>query len=205
MMKRRVPFLACVLAAGGLAWSLRAQELPRFVVPDQVVVTLKPYANVAESMVRIGSVAEVQGGTSALRARIAALDLVEFNRVRPETAVTRDQVYFRMRLAGIEERAVQMTGAVRTTVRWSDVPALVQVKATTAPSPSDTTADQVPVQLKVRDQVRLVAKIGPVRVTALGEALQEGRVGQTIRVRNIDSNKIVSGRVVDRNIVEVEY
>lgn len=204
-MTWRFRTLLWVWTAAVPAWGLRAQDAPRFVVPDPIVVTVKPHANVSESLARIGSVAEVRGGASPMRARIAALDLAEFNRTRSETIVTKDQVYFRMRLAGIEEREFRIIGAARTTVTWSDAPTLVQVKATTTSSPSVTTADQVPVQLKMRDQVRLVVKIGPVRVTALGEALQEGRVGQTIRVRNVDSNKIVSGRVVDRNIVEVEY
>jgi flagella basal body P-ring formation protein FlgA len=53
--------------------------------------------------------------------------------------------------------------------------------------------------------VRLVANIGAVRVTARAEALQDGRAGQAIRVRNVDSNRIVSGRVIDRNLVEIEY
>jgi flagella basal body P-ring formation protein FlgA len=56
-----------------------------------------------------------------------------------------------------------------------------------------------------RDLVHLVAKVGPLQVKARGEALQEGRIGQLIQVRNIDSSATVTGRVLDRSTVEVEY
>jgi flagella basal body P-ring formation protein FlgA len=59
--------------------------------------------------------------------------------------------------------------------------------------------------VRQRDTVRLVARVGPLRVTAVGEALQDGRLGQRIRVRNIDSKATVQGRVVDRGLVEVDY
>lgn len=62
-----------------------------------------------------------------------------------------------------------------------------------------------PVLVKQRELVRLVARLGPLQVVALGEALQDGRVGQSISVRNVDSKKVVLGRVVDRSIVEVDY
>src|SRR5262249_49398594 len=67
------------------------------------------------------------------------------------------------------------------------------------------TAREEPAIVKTRDLVRLVAQAGPVTVTARGEAMQDGRMGELIRVRNVDSSKIVSGRVVDRNVVQVEY
>lgn len=66
-------------------------------------------------------------------------------------------------------------------------------------------AEGNPVLVKQRDVVKLTARIGTVVVTATGEALQEGRVGQWIRVRNLSSNTVVQGRVVDRAFVEVEY
>jgi flagellar basal body P-ring formation protein FlgA len=62
-----------------------------------------------------------------------------------------------------------------------------------------------PLLVKNRELVRLVAKVGPLRLTAVGEALQDGRAGEVIRVRNVDSNKIVSGRVLERAVVEVDF
>jgi flagella basal body P-ring formation protein FlgA len=61
------------------------------------------------------------------------------------------------------------------------------------------------VAIKARDRVRLVATVGGMNVQAMGEALEDGRLGQMVRVRNVDSNKVVSGRVVGRSTVEVDY
>ena len=55
------------------------------------------------------------------------------------------------------------------------------------------------------DLVHLIAAVGPLQVKTRGEAPQSGRVGQLIQVRNLDSKATVTGRVVDRSTVEVEY
>lgn len=55
------------------------------------------------------------------------------------------------------------------------------------------------------DLVHLIATVGPLQVKTRGEALQSGRVGQLIQVRNLESTNTVTGRVVDRSTVEVEY
>lgn len=59
--------------------------------------------------------------------------------------------------------------------------------------------------VKTRDRVRLVVRLGSVQVHALGEAEQDGAMGQLIRVRNIDNGKSLIGRVVDAGLVEVSY
>lgn len=59
--------------------------------------------------------------------------------------------------------------------------------------------------VKQHDLVKLMAKVGSMRVTALGEALQDGGAGQFIRVKNVDSKNVILGRVVDRSLVEVDY
>jgi flagellar basal body P-ring formation protein FlgA len=55
-----------------------------------------------------------------------------------------------------------------------------------------------------RDRVQMIAIVGHVCATMPGEALQDGRMGQTISVRNLDSSKTVSGRVIGRGMVEIE-
>lgn len=61
------------------------------------------------------------------------------------------------------------------------------------------------VVVRQRDAVKLVARAGNLTITATGEALQDGRTGQMIRVRNVDSKNVVTGRVVNRNEVHVLY
>ncbi len=55
------------------------------------------------------------------------------------------------------------------------------------------------------DLVHLIATVGHLQVKTRGQALQGGRIGQAIQVRNLDSQTTVTGRVVDGSTVEVEY
>ena len=58
--------------------------------------------------------------------------------------------------------------------------------------------------IKPRDVVRMIArKRGLTVVVPAGEALQQGRLGEMIRVRNPQSRKIVIGRVLSSGEVEV--
>ncbi len=62
---------------------------------------------------------------------------------------------------------------------------------------------KAPVLIKQRELVQLVARVGPLEIKAKGEALQDGKAGQLIRIRNVDSSVIVVGRVVEHSVVEV--
>jgi flagella basal body P-ring formation protein FlgA len=62
-----------------------------------------------------------------------------------------------------------------------------------------------PILVRQRELVKVVARVGALRVTALAEAEQDGRAGDPVRVRNVDSKKELTGRVAGRGVVEVEY
>lgn len=105
--------------------------------------------------------------------------------------------------------SVLIDGQARAVIRtWFDVQPTEQPVARIVFDPSaDGQAPSVngPVVVRGRDRVRMVAHIGGSQIIAAGEAMEDGRVGQSIRLRNIDSNKTVIGRVVGPNLVEVEY
>ena len=90
---------------------------------------------------------------------------------------------------------------VGATVKRSVRP-LLPVKMSDAES-SRSTANAVLV--KRRDRVRMVAKIGSHSISTTGEAQQEGRLGDTIRLQNIESKSFVQGRVTAANEVEITY
>ena len=90
---------------------------------------------------------------------------------------------------------------VGATVKRSVRP-LMPVKLSDAES-SRSTANAVLV--KRRDRVRMVAKIGSHSISTTGEAQQEGRLGDTIRLQNIESKTFVQGRVTAANEVEITY
>ena len=55
------------------------------------------------------------------------------------------------------------------------------------------------------DQVLIVAESGTIRVTVMGETLEQGSPGDTIRVKNATSKKIISAEVVDASTVRVRF
>jgi len=70
----------------------------------------------------------------------------------------------------------------------------------------DDGPDEDPVLIKVRDPVRLVAQKGGLTVILqAAEALQQGRKGEMIRVRNVKSKKVLTGRVVSDSEVHVVF
>ncbi|EIW15958.1 MULTISPECIES: flagellar basal body P-ring formation chaperone FlgA [Pelosinus] len=60
-----------------------------------------------------------------------------------------------------------------------------------------------PVIVKRGNMVTLTAFIGTIEVITSGQALQDGYENQLIRVKNISSNKIVFGKVIEENKVQV--
>ncbi|WP_437204128.1 flagellar basal body P-ring formation chaperone FlgA [Planctomicrobium sp. SH664] len=65
-------------------------------------------------------------------------------------------------------------------------------------------APEAEVLIKQGDAVRLIARKGVLTVVVpTAVALQAGREGQAIRVRNTESNRVVTGRVIARGEVEV--
>ena len=53
------------------------------------------------------------------------------------------------------------------------------------------------------DEVQLVVQAGNMRVSTLGVALQDGGLGARIRVRNLDSGKILRGEILDSRTLKV--
>jgi flagellar basal body P-ring formation protein FlgA len=62
-----------------------------------------------------------------------------------------------------------------------------------------------PVLVKQGDHVLIMAKMGVMKITTPGVAKEKGFRGSMIRVLNAKSKKVVYGRVVDSNIIEVNF
>ncbi|MBX3436461.1 MAG: flagellar basal body P-ring formation protein FlgA [Planctomycetaceae bacterium] len=67
-------------------------------------------------------------------------------------------------------------------------------------------ADQNPIVIRARDIVQLVARGKGINATVrAAEALDAGRVGDKIRIRNMESQRIVVGEVVSSEEVQVRF
>ncbi len=62
---------------------------------------------------------------------------------------------------------------------------------------------QTPIVIEVGATVQIVTNYKGIQVKTEGVALQRGRVGKIIRVRNAASSKILRGRVIDASTVEI--
>ncbi len=59
--------------------------------------------------------------------------------------------------------------------------------------------------IRRREQVKMVARVGGLNITATGEALQDGHLGEVIQLRNLDSKANVQGRVISAGEVEISF
>jgi flagellar basal body P-ring formation protein FlgA len=64
---------------------------------------------------------------------------------------------------------------------------------------------EYPPAVQKGDRVIIIAASGGLRITTLGEVQHTGKVGDRIRVVNLDSNKTLFARVIDSRTVQVEF
>lgn len=63
---------------------------------------------------------------------------------------------------------------------------------------------QMPVAIEVGTPVNIMVDVNGIQVKAEGVAMQKGRIGSYIRVRNVRSGKYLRGKVVDAHTVQIE-
>jgi flagella basal body P-ring formation protein FlgA len=63
---------------------------------------------------------------------------------------------------------------------------------------------QMPVAVEVGTPVDILVDVNGIKVKAEGIALQKGRIGAYIRVKNARSGKFLRGKVIDGHTVQIE-
>ena len=61
-----------------------------------------------------------------------------------------------------------------------------------------------PAVMQSGSPITLIMRTGAIEVKTDGFAMQKGRIGARIRVRNAKSGKMLRGKVIDANTVEIE-
>lgn len=72
-----------------------------------------------------------------------------------------------------------------------------------APATGTASVEPSPYLVKRGDLVRVVVRTASAEITAVGEARADGRLGDMVEVRNVDTGKRFTGRVVSAGVVEV--
>ncbi len=114
----------------------------------------------------------------------------------------------------VELTAVPVSGAVKLGRTQVDVtikvngerklmlPVFLQASATGVVQAKAEKAEDLLVKAKQR--VNMTAKVGDLRVTAAGIAAEGGKLGQSVRVENVDSKKVVTAVVTGPGEVEID-
>jgi hypothetical protein len=86
---------------------------------------------VFDGFLRIGDVAEVEADNNFLAQRVRALDLEVLTMEAPRTTISREQIEYRLLLAGVKREHIALTGFERVTVELQDIRQIMQLLATT--------------------------------------------------------------------------
>lgn len=102
----------------------------------------------------------------------------------------------------IEDREV-MGGEGRYLTKFEEIAGRVPIRYIHMGQSIEQNMLQNPVVINPNAPVKLITNYNGVQVTAEGIAMQKGRVGGMIKVRNARSNRILQGRVVAADTVEI--
>jgi flagella basal body P-ring formation protein FlgA len=102
----------------------------------------------------------------------------------------------------LEERRVE-SGNGRYLTKVDDLAGRVPARIIHAGSAVESAMLQNPIVFNVGAPLTIIANYHGVEVKTDGLAMQRGRIGGEIRVRNVRSGKILRGRVIDAKTVEI--
>jgi flagella basal body P-ring formation protein FlgA len=215
-MRRSIGLVLAALLAGAPAAPAGEPPAPgrplnqpqALVGGGDVLISLFPMILAQRPAVYVEDVASLEGGDLQQRRLLGRLDLLDLPGWGGEVTISREQVRYRLLLAGVGPARFRLVGAAAVHVRQAPhlADSAVVAAAHRQPAPGvlpPRLREGPPVVVHKRDSVRLRLYVGSLQVTTRGEALEDGRAGERIRIRNVDSSRVVSGRVVDRGTVEV--
>ena len=102
----------------------------------------------------------------------------------------------------VEEREVA-GGQGRYLEKFEDIAGRVPVRYIKMGQPLEQNMLQNPVVIHSGAPVKLVTNYKGIQVSAEGIAMQKGRVGGRIKVRNAHSSRVLQGKVIDASTVEI--
>lgn len=102
----------------------------------------------------------------------------------------------------LEEREIDDRGAEYLTEPGEAI-GQVPARIVRAGTPLTTRMIQTPIVMQVGSPVTLVVNYNGVQVKTEGFAMQRGRIGKIIKVRNARSSKVMRGRIIDESTVEI--
>lgn len=181
--------------------TLWAQSLP------MIRIVLREEVEISAGRITIGDIADIYADSASLRQQIARLELEDSTEPGTEMVVTQRRVILRLQLAHIDITNVRLEGSQLVRVKSKGVrPAAITPVGTYPSIHGDRSAQQSQtIIVKKGEFIRLIARAGPLEISTRGEALAEGKLGQVIPVRNIDSKQVVQARIIRPAMAQVDY
>lgn len=201
-MRRVLLVAAAVVMIAGVSSSALAQSgyLP---VPDDLTIEFVPSANVVDRDIVFADIASVSSSDHHF---VSVLEQINLG-PSPSTGYTRKltsgYIELRLRQRKIDPKSLPITipasvliTSNRAASGWVSEATHAMDTASVGPSPY---------LVKRGDVIRVMIRTASAEITALGEARQDGRLGDLVEVKNVDTGKRFTGRVVSAGVVEVIY
>jgi flagellar basal body P-ring formation protein FlgA len=139
------------------------------------------------------------------RRKIWAIASIE---VTAEVVVTERPInrYQRIEHQDVSVRRVNLADVSSSSIR--DIEQALEKRAKRKIGPNEvlrTDMVEFPTLVKRGDRVFIVAESPGLRITTLGEARENGVLGETIRIVNLNSKKSLHGSIIDVNTVRVDF
>ena len=197
-------FALSTLPAGGLVYDVEVERSPReMVLPDDPAVEVKPRlysSSVHTGTNTIALEASLNGRTLQTRSVVARVKatadvLMAIDAIRQGEALTEQNARIESRdVTKLKDPILQMPGEGRD---W------IARRAIQAGSVITSSDIALPPAIRTGDTVTLTVKCGSVALRTSAEARQNGRVGDSIRVRSGVSKEDVRARITGPGAVEI--
>jgi len=203
-MKRVV--LACVIALAMAATPCKGRVLPGYLtVPDDLVIEFRSTASVVNRDIWFTDIAAIESSDQDF---VRALEQVNLGPA-PSAGYTRNltagYIELRLRQQKIHPSSlpVEIPASILVTSE-AKTPLSASTVSAAAQTSSHGGASSSPYLIERGELVRVCVKTGSAEVTAVGEARTNGRLGDLVEVKNVDTGKRFYGRVVAAGVVEVD-
>lgn len=134
MMRVWILFAVCLSNLLGLpvTSALLAQGQLQIRQPNMVAVKVEQAdRSVFNGVLRIGDVAVVEAENNFLAQRVRALDLEVLTMEQPRTVITRQQLEYRLLLAGVKPEQIALTGFEKVSIELQDARQVIELLANT--------------------------------------------------------------------------
>lgn len=199
--------LACVIALAMAATPCMGRVQSGYLkVPDDLVIEFRSSANVVSSDIWFTDIATIESSDQDFIRALEQVNLGPAPSAGYSRNLTSGYIELRLRQQRIHpgSLAVEIPASILVTSEAKMQPSASTASAGAQPSSSPGGGGSSPYLVERGQLVRVSVLTGSAKVTAVAEARSNGRLGDLVEVKNVDTGKRFYGRVVAAGVVEVD-